>query len=133
MLEVNTDKSKLELDFIVDFLQQSYWANNRSRAEIVKSIEHSWCFGAYLNGKQIGFARVLTDQVAFSYIMDVFIDKKYQGKHYGSKFLKKIYQHPSLTHVKAHYLLTKDAQDFYNSLGFKLFPNPEKFMVKLKE
>jgi len=133
MLEISTDKSKLDIDFIVEFLQQSYWANTRSRVEIIKSIAHSWCFGAYLNGEQIGFARVLTDQVAFSYIMDVFIDEKYQGKHYGSKFFEEIYQHSSLINVKAHYLLTKDAQNFYHSLGFKTFPTPEKFMFRLKE
>ncbi|MEE9348688.1 MAG: GNAT family N-acetyltransferase [Flavobacteriaceae bacterium] len=108
----------------------TYWAKERSLYEIKKSIENSVCFGAYLDGKQIGFARVITDKTIFSYLLDVFIDEKYQGKNYGQFFLKEIYNHPHLIQVKKHYLHTKDAQRFYEKFGFETYPNPKRFMIK---
>lgn len=127
---ISTDKTLLNIDFIYGFLSQSYWANDRSKEKIIESIQHSLCFGLYLDHQQIGFARVLTDKVVFSYIIDVFIDPNHQGKEYGQFFFKEIYKHPDLINVKAHYLLTKDAQEFYKKFGFFIYPEPEKFMVK---
>lgn len=34
----------------------------------------------YISGRQIGFARVVTDKAVFSWIMDVVIDDNYRGK-----------------------------------------------------
>ncbi len=130
-LRVSTDKTELNLDFIVDYLQQeSYWAKDRTKAEIEKTITHSFCFGLYLEEKQIGFARILTDQVIFSYLSDVFIAKEYQGNKYGQYFIDQIYQHPQIKNVQKHYLITFDAQRFYQKLGFDIYPNPERFMIK---
>ena len=65
---VSTDKSKLDIDMIGDFLcNRSYWAKGRSREKVVKSIENSVCFGVYTaQGKQVGFARVLSDFAVFA-------------------------------------------------------------------
>ncbi len=40
---VSTDRSKVDLNKVCDFLARSYWANNRKRETIMKSIEHSLC------------------------------------------------------------------------------------------
>ncbi len=130
MLKINTNKTELDIDFIYAFLKKSYWANNRTKEEIQKSIDNSLCFGMYLENKQIGFARILTDTVVFSYLMDVFIDQKYQGKKYGEQLLNHIYNHVDLKNVNKHYLLTKDAQNFYHKFGFKEYPTPNRFMIK---
>lgn len=132
MLKINTDKKQLDLEFIYQFLSKTYWAKERTKKEIQKSINNSLCFGMYIDNKQIGFARVITDNVVFSYLLDVFIDKKYQGKKYGKKLLTKIYSHADLTPVRSHYLHTKDAQKFYKKNGFEIYGTPEKFMIKKK-
>lgn len=75
MLIINTNQTQLDFNFIYTFLHNSYWGNNRTKAEVQKSIDNSLCFGMYLNKKQIGFARVLTDKVVFSYLMDVLLIK----------------------------------------------------------
>ncbi|MEE9349737.1 MAG: GNAT family N-acetyltransferase [Flavobacteriaceae bacterium] len=133
MIKITTNKSQLDLNFIYNFLKNSYWANHRTLEQVKESIENSLCFGMYLDEKQIGFARVLTDKVAFSYIMDVFIDPEFQGKKYGQQFMDYIYNHADLKNVRMNTLLTKDAQEFYKKLGFVIFPTPEKFMYKLNE
>lgn len=130
MLEINTDKNQLDLEFIYQFLSKTYWAKERTKDEVQKSIDNSLCFGMYLDNKQIGFARVITDSVVFSYLLDVFIDANQQGKKYGNKLLTKIYSHADLIPVRSHYLHTKDAQEFYKKYGFEIYGTPEKFMIK---
>ena len=73
MIQFSTDKSKLQIGVIHQFLTKAYWAKGRTIKEVKKSIENSFCFGVYLNDKQIGFARIVTDYAVFAYIMDVFI------------------------------------------------------------
>ncbi len=130
MIEISTDKHRLNIDYIFSFLSQSYWANKRTIEQVKESINNSLCFGMYKEGKQIGFARVITDKVVSSYLMDVFIDEKHQHQGYGEQLIRYIYQHEDLMQVKSHYLITKDAQTFYHKFGFKVYPTPEKFMIK---
>ena len=60
---VSTSKSKLDLPLVHGFLcHASYWARGRPFAVVEESIQHSMCFGAYVDRTQIGFARVVTDQ-----------------------------------------------------------------------
>ena len=65
---VSTDKTKLDIDLIVNFLNdKSYWAKTRNKTTIEKSIVNSLCFGVFdkENG-QVGFARVITDFAVFA-------------------------------------------------------------------
>ena len=130
MITISTDKNLLDIAYIHQFLNNTYWANGRTMEKVQGSINNSLCFGMYLNGKQIGFARIVTDTVLFSYLADVFIDDKHQGKLYGENLLTEIYNHIDLKNVSTHYLITKDAQTFYTKLGFSEYPTPDRFMIK---
>lgn len=44
---INTDKSKLDISMIYDFLRTSYWAENISKKTVENSIKNSLCFGIY--------------------------------------------------------------------------------------
>lgn len=65
MITVSTDKDKLDVPFLQNFLKDIYWAAGRTIAEVQITIDSSFCFGIYLNEKQIGFARVITDYIVF--------------------------------------------------------------------
>jgi hypothetical protein len=69
---ISTEKSRLNLDVIHQFLDSSYWAAGRSVETIRRSIENSIPFGIYKGRKQVGFARVITDYATFAWIADVF-------------------------------------------------------------
>jgi hypothetical protein len=73
LTEISTDPSRLDIGLIHNFLTSSYWATGRSREVVERSIAHSLCFGAYQDGHQIAFARVVTDRAVFAYLMDVFV------------------------------------------------------------
>ncbi len=128
---VSTDKQKLDLDFIHQFLTNSYWAKGRTKEEIRISIDNSLSFGIYLDDKQIGFARVVTDYVVFGYIMDVFISKEYRGKGYSKQLMNVIMEHLDLQQIKRWMLMTKDAHGVYRQFGFTTIEDPSLLMSKL--
>ena len=131
MITVSTDKSKLDIPFIQDFLKDIYWAAGRTIEEVQTTIDASVCFGIYLNEKQIGFARVITDYVVFAYLMDVFIDEKHRGKGYSSILIEYMMHEPLLKNIKIWRLATSDAHFLYEKFGFTKLNHPEKMMERI--
>jgi predicted GNAT family acetyltransferase len=131
MITVSTDKSKLDIPFIQNFLKDVYWASGRTIEEVQTSIDSSFCFGIYLDKKQIGFCRVITDYIVFAYVMDVFIDMKHRKKGYSTILIRAMMNEPALQKVKIWRLATSDAHFLYQKFGFKSLANPEKMMEKL--
>ena len=131
MITVSTDKSKLHVPFIQNFLKDIYWAAGRTIEDVQICIDHSFCFGIYLNDKQIGFARVITDYVVFAYVMDVFIAEEHRGNGYSSVLINAMINEPALQEVKIWRLATSDAHFLYEKFGFKALAHPEKMMEKI--
>jgi predicted GNAT family acetyltransferase len=129
-ITVSTDKTKLNVPFIQNFLKDIYWAAGRTIDEVQTTIDASVCFGIYLDDNQIGFARVITDYVVFGYVMDVFITEEHRGKGYSSILIKNMMSEPILKDIKIWRLATTDAHFLYEKFGFKLLEHPEKMMEK---
>lgn len=115
---VSDDKSRLQLDYICKLLKTSYWANERDRDTIRRSIENSLCFGVYCGEEQIGFARCVTDYATMFWLADVMIDVEYRGKGIGKTLIETILRHEKLQGLTAT-LATRDAQGFYSRYGFE--------------
>ena len=130
-LTVSTDKSKLDVAFIQNFLKDIYWAAGRTTQEIQTTIDASVCFGLYVNDKQVGFARVITDFAVFAYVMDVFIDESHRGKGYSSVLVAAMMKEVQLKNVKIWRLATRDAHSLYEKFGFKALAHPERMMEKI--
>ena len=131
MISVSTDKSKLDIPFIQNFLKDVYWAAGRTMEEVQTTIDSSFCFGIYLDDKQIGFCRVITDYVVFAYVMDVFIDENHRGKGYSSILINAMMTEPKLQEVKIWRLATSDAHFLYEKFGFNSLAHPEKMMERV--
>ncbi|MEO0876971.1 MAG: GNAT family N-acetyltransferase, partial [Bacteroidota bacterium] len=100
-MEVSTDKDRLDRQMIYQFLHhEAYWSKGRSWAAVQSSIEHSLCFGVYENGKQIGFARVVSDYTIFGWLLDVFVVPSHRGQGVGKQLLQYIFDYPLLRAVK---------------------------------
>lgn len=129
-INVSTDKNKLDVPFIQNFLKDIYWAAGRTIEEVQTTIDASVCFGIYLDNKQIGFARVITDYVVFGYVMDVFIAEEHRGKGYSSILIENMMNEPILKNIQIWRLATTDAHFLYEKFGFKALEHPEKMMEK---
>ena len=114
---INTDKSKLDMTYIHGFLSKSYWAENIPLEVVQRSIDGALCFGIY-HDKQIGFARVITDEATFAYLADVFIDEDYRGKGLSKWLMETILSYPSLQGLRRFMLATRDAHGLYRQFGF---------------
>lgn len=127
---ISTDKAKLDIAYIHQFLAQSYWAENIPKEIVQKSIEGSLCFGVYNEKQQIGFARVVTDYATFGYLADVFIDENYRGRGLSKWLMKTILSHPGLQGFRSWQLGTKDAHGLYAQFGFMPLDDPDRMMRK---
>ena len=126
---ISTDKSKLDIAYIHRFLSNdSYWAAGIPFVIVEKSIKNSLCFGIYDGEKQIGFARIITDEATFGYLADVFVDTAYRGKGLSKWLMQVILNLPFVALLRGFMLATKDAHMLYEQFGFRSLSNPERFM-----
>jgi len=129
---ISSDKEKLDIPFIHGYLsRRSYWAKGRSLEKVLLSVENSLCFGAYAgDGRQVGFARVVTDGVVFAWLMDVFITEEERGKGIGKLMLEHILNHELVRGTNGIGLKTKDAHELYRQFGFGEIPDPQIWMFR---
>ncbi|MEW6084735.1 MAG: GNAT family N-acetyltransferase [Chloroflexota bacterium] len=125
---ISTDPARLDLDIICDFLARSYWANDRPRERIERSLANSLVFGMYDEEKQIGLARVVTDYATFAWLCDVFIDDSFRGKGLGKWLMETILSHPDLQGLRRWLLATRDAHGLYGQFGWEPLEKPERWM-----
>ena len=125
---ISTDKSKLDIPYIRDFLSKSYWAENIPVDTVQRSIEGSLCFGVYYQNKQIGFARLITDSATFAYLADVFIDEAYRGNGLSKWLMEIIMDQANSFGLRRFMLATRDAHDLYRKYGFKDLVNADRWM-----
>lgn len=129
--EISTDKSKLDIDMIHKFLiEDSYWAQTRTFEQTKTAIENSICFGVYLNDRQVGFARVVSDRATFAYLGDVFILDEFRGRGLSKRLMETIVSHPELQGLRRWLLATKDAHGLYEQFEFAPLRLPERWMER---
>lgn len=129
---ISTDKSKLDVELIHQYLSnESYWAKGRSIEVVVRSIQNSICFGVYKGDDQVGFARVVSDQAVFAWILDVFVLESYRKHGLGKLLMEAIMDHPDLQNLQRWGLATDDAHGLYEQFGFIRIQRPEIFMQKV--
>ena len=131
---ISTDKDRLDRPLIHRYLSSSsYWAIGRPYATVVRSIENSLCFGVYAApGRQVGFARVVTDHCTIAWLCDVFILEPHRGKNLGKRLVQEVVSHPELAGIRRILLATDDAHELYSRYGqFQALHAPEKWMERL--
>jgi N-acetylglutamate synthase-like GNAT family acetyltransferase len=129
--QVSTDQSQLDIPMIYRFLsEQSTWAVGISRPIVERAIENSLCFGGFLDGRQIAFARVITDYATQAHLVDVFVVPEYRGQGYGKQLVGVVLRHPSLQKLRRFTLCTGDSHSLYERFGFTALQQPETMMER---
>ena len=133
VIDIDTDRSRLDLGFIHAFLVRSHWASGIPLATLQRAIEHSIPFGLYKDGRQIGFARVVTDHATFAYFADVFVTETERGHGYAKRLIEAALAHPDLQGLRRWLLGTRNAAGLYKGLGFAEAPAGFSFLEKLDD
>lgn len=128
-LIISHDKAELDIDMIYTFLsQETAWAKGMPRDTFERAVAGSLCFGGYIGGRQIAFARLITDEATFAYLCDVFVLPPYRGNGIADALMKHIVASPSLQGLRRIVLVTSDAHHVYQPHGFTALANPERYM-----
>ena len=127
-LLVSDERSRLDVELIHAFLARSYWAERIPRALVERSLAGSLCFGAYDDGRQVAFARVVTDRATFAYLADVFVVEDERGKGVAAFLIECVHAHPELQGLRRWMLVTRDAHGLYEKLGWRVVAEPGRVM-----
>ena len=128
---ISTDRSRFNIDLIHDFLSKtSYWAIDRARDVVERSIDNSLSFGVYKGNDQVGFARVVTDYATFAWIADVFVLPEHRGQGLSKWLMDVMLSHTQLQGFRRWVLATKDAHGLYERYGFIPLHRPERWMER---
>jgi GNAT superfamily N-acetyltransferase len=132
--KVSGDPSLLNFEYVFGFLKnESYWGRDLTEHELRRSLKGSENFGLYdleKGGRQIGFARAITDRVLFAYLRDAFIEESYRGLGLGAHLCRSVLGSERLKNVRHWMLATRDAHSFYERFGFGSVREPEMFMER---
>ena len=117
---------------VCGFLQATSWARGFSAEQLQEAFRNSLCFSLFTEGRQIGFARIVTDRVTFAYLCDVYIEEQCRGRGLGTWLVQCALEHPSVLRLRRVALITHDAQEFYRRLGFGPAAQADSYMEKVQ-
>jgi GNAT superfamily N-acetyltransferase len=127
-LLITDDRSLLDLDVIHGFLKESYWSVDIPRDLLQRAIDNSIPVGLYRAGKQVGFARVVTDRATFAYLADVFVLESHRGRGLSKQLMRVVMSHPELRSLRRWHLVTRDAHGLYRQFGFSELKDASRHM-----
>jgi ribosomal protein S18 acetylase RimI-like enzyme len=117
-LTLSTDRSRLDLEIVLDWLHDSHWGAAVTRQILERATANSVCVGVYEGDEQLAFARAVTDLATYAYLTDVIVAPSARGRGLGSWMVETILAHPDLQGLRRVTLLTRDAQALYEKFGF---------------
>ncbi|KAI1395511.1 hypothetical protein F4819DRAFT_187114 [Hypoxylon fuscum] len=132
---ISTEPLLIQVDAVNAVLSSDlmWWAQGLPRDAMKKALHNSLCLGLYVLPKstseiagqsiptQIGLVRVVTDDVTFAYLTDVYVLPEYQGKGLGGWMMECLNEViKGWTHLRRFMFLTSDKMDLYRKyLGAK--------------
>ncbi len=116
-MRVITDRYKINYEWLIPALIGSYWGGHYTPESIREAVRNSSvCFLAQHEGHHIGFARVVSDRVIFSSIMDVIVHPDFRGIGVGTELMRVAVDHSYVK--KTICILDTKLDGFYMKHGF---------------
>jgi GNAT superfamily N-acetyltransferase len=117
--ELDDDQERVDVEATWSFLRGSYWARGIPRDVVERAIAGSLCVGLYEGGgRQVGFARAVTDRATYAWIADVYVLESERGRGLGVWMVETLLAHPDLQGLRQVVLATRDAHGLYERFGF---------------
>ena len=112
--------------------EESYWARGRSRETQDAAIDGSRNYGVYDDraGRQVAYARVVTDGATFAWLCDVFVDDSARGSGIGKMLMAGVMADLEPLGLKRVMLATADAHGLYAQYGFAPLADPTMWMAR---
>lgn len=119
--EFDDDPARIDRDAVWRWLStEAYWARWRTRADVEAQLDSAWrLVAAYRRdtGELVGFARAISDGVAFGYLADVFVVEEHRGRGISKGLVSLMIDQGPGPHFRWT-LFTSDAHGLYRRFGF---------------
>jgi len=117
---ISTDRARIDVESVLAMLHKSHWAGGMSRRSRERAIANSVCVGVYdAAGKQLAFARAVTDLATYAYLTDVIVAEDARGRGLGKWMTGLLVAHPDLQGLRRMALWTRNARGLYEQFGFR--------------
>ncbi len=117
--ELDDDLARIDAAEVHRFLStESYWAKGRpyeTQERLVR--EANRVVGLYHEGRQIGFARAVSDGIAIAYLADLYVLPEYRGRGFGKQLVRFSVEEGAFARMR-WILHTADAHSLYEKFGF---------------
>ncbi|MEU9386818.1 GNAT family N-acetyltransferase [Streptomyces sp. NPDC048279] len=130
--EFSADTGRVDVERVHRWLStDAYWATGRPLEQHRRAMAGSLNFGMYdtAGGKQVAYARVVTDQALFAWLADVYVDPSVRGRGVGTAMVGAIREHLRPYGIRRVLLATHDAHGVYERLGFAALEHPDQWMA----
>jgi ribosomal protein S18 acetylase RimI-like enzyme len=127
-LVLSTYRGRLDLDATLEMLHGSHWGGGVTLDVLGRAVENSLCVAVYDSGRQVAFARAVTDLATYAYLTDVIVASDSRGRGIGSWMVDALLRHPDLQGLRRIALLTRDARALYEKFGFTTDPPRSTYM-----
>jgi GNAT superfamily N-acetyltransferase len=118
--EIDDDPVRVDRDAVWRYLStEAYWGRDRSRADVEAQLDDAWRVVAAYDGDgaTVGFARAVSDGVAFAYLADVYVDAAARGAGLGTALVRAMIDDGPGRGFRWT-LFTQDAHGLYTRFGF---------------
>ena len=118
--EIDDDPARVDRDAVWHYLStEAYWWRDRSRADVEAQLDGAWRVVAAYDGDgaTVGFARAVSDGVAFAYLADVYVDAAARGAGLGTALVRVMIDDGPGRRFR-WMLFTQDAHGLYTRFGF---------------
>lgn len=121
---IDTDPAATDMEVVTGFLAASYWARGLARDTVERSIRNAmvWNLRDEADGRQVGFARAVSDTVRFAWLSDVFVLEAARGRGLGLFLMQTVLADPRVAEVERWLLGTRDMHPLYRRFGFEDAP-----------
>jgi GNAT superfamily N-acetyltransferase len=126
---ITTDKSLMNMQDIYYWLsEEAYWCKGIPFELFNRTFDNSFCIGALIDGKQVAYARLITDYATFAYLADVYVEEEHRGKGISKKMMEILFDLDWVKGLRRIMLATKDAHGLYEQYGFGACKYPDRIM-----
>ena len=120
--EIDDDPARVDRDAVWRYLSsEAYWGRDRSRADVEAQLDDAWrvvaAYDGDGDGATVGFARAVSDGVAFAYLADVYVDAAARGAGLGTALVRAMIDDGPGRGFRWT-LFTQDAHGLYTRFGF---------------
>jgi GNAT superfamily N-acetyltransferase len=129
----SADRDEMDRGLVHAWLStEAYWALGRDRAVQDAAMDASVNFGMFevATGRQVAYARLVTDSVTFAWLCDVFVDPAVRGQGVGVTLIENVGAVLDGLNLRRVALATSTAHGLYAKFGFEVVATPEHWMER---